>query len=76
MSLPLFDTEPQPAQPLAEGAVLLRGWAARQDAAWIAAEQQVLAQQPLQAAEGGALQQLRCMGLGRRRAPGLWLHAQ
>lgn len=50
MSLPLFNTDPQPAQPLAEGAVLLRGWAARQDAAWIAAVQQVLAQQPLQAA--------------------------
>lgn len=50
MSLPLFDTEPQPAQPLAEGAVLLRGWAARQDAAWIATVRQVLAQQPLQAA--------------------------
>ena len=35
MSLPLFDTEPQPAQPLAEGAVLLRGWAARQDLATV-----------------------------------------
>lgn len=50
MSLPLFDTEPQPPQSIADGAVLLRGWAAALDAQWIAAVQQVLAQQPWQAA--------------------------
>lgn len=46
MSLPLFDVEALPPQALDEGAVLLRGWAAAQDAAWVAAVQQVAAQAP------------------------------
>ena len=50
MTLPLFDAEPQPPQAIAVGAVLLRGWAAVNDTAWIEAVQQVLAQQPFQAA--------------------------
>ena len=50
MTLPLFDAEPQPLQVIADGAVLLRGWAAVNDGEWMAAVQQVLAQQPLQAA--------------------------
>lgn len=50
MTLPLFDTEPQPPQTIADGAVLLRGWAAVNDGEWMAAVQQVLAQQPFQAA--------------------------
>ena len=50
MTLPLFDAEPQPAQTIAQGAVLLRGWAAVNDRQWIAAVQQVLVQQPFQAA--------------------------
>ena len=50
MTLPLFDAEPLPPQAIADGAVLLRGWAGVNDSAWIAAVQQVLAQQPLQAA--------------------------
>jgi DNA oxidative demethylase len=50
MTLPLFDAEPQPPQAIGDGAVLLRGWAAVNDREWIAAVQQVLAQQPFQAA--------------------------
>ena len=50
MTLPLFDAQPLPPQTIADGAVLLRGWAGVNDSAWIAAVQQVLAQQPLQAA--------------------------
>lgn len=50
MTLPLFDAEPLPPQVIADGAVLLRGWAAVHAHAWIAAVQQVLAQQPFQAA--------------------------
>ena len=50
MTLPLFDAEPQPPQAIADGAVLLRGWAAVHDGEWMAAVQQVLAQQPFQAA--------------------------
>lgn len=50
MNLPLFDVEPQDPLPIAEGAVLLRGWAAVNDAQWLAAVRQVLAQQPFQAA--------------------------
>lgn len=50
MTLPLFDAEPLPPQVIAGGAVLLRGWAAVHAHAWIAAVQQVLAQQPFQAA--------------------------
>lgn len=50
MTLPLFDAEPQAPQVIADGAVLLRGWAAVNDQEWIAAVRQVLAQQPLQAA--------------------------
>ncbi len=50
MTLPLFDAEPLPPQAIADGAVLLRSWAAVNDSEWIAAVQQVLAQQPFQAA--------------------------
>lgn len=50
MTLPLFDPEPQTPQPIGDGAMLLRGWAAVNEAQWIAAVQQVLAQQPFQAA--------------------------
>ena len=50
MTLPLFDPEPQAPKPIADGAVLLRGWAAVNEAQWIAAVQQVLAQQPFQPA--------------------------
>lgn len=50
MTLPLFDVQPQAPLQLADGAVLLRGWAVVQDMQWIAAVQHVLAQQPLQPA--------------------------
>lgn len=48
MTLPLFGAQAQAPQPIAEGAVLLRGWAAINDLEWIAAIRQVLAQQPFQ----------------------------
>lgn len=50
MTLSLFAAEPQPPQTMAEGAVLLRAWAAVNDTQWVQAVRQVLAQQPFQAA--------------------------
>lgn len=44
MSLPLFDTPALPPHSLDDGAVLLRGWAAAQDDAWVAAVRSVAAQ--------------------------------
>ncbi|WP_284336169.1 DNA oxidative demethylase AlkB [Comamonas sp. NoAH] len=50
MTFSLFPAEPQPAESIADGAVLLRSWAAVNDGEWVAAVQEVLAQQPFQAA--------------------------
>ena len=46
MTLPLFETEATSPEALDDGAVLLRGWAAAQDAQWIAAVRAVAAQAP------------------------------
>ncbi|WP_027014317.1 DNA oxidative demethylase AlkB [Comamonas composti] len=46
MTLPLFDPAPQPPEPLDDGAMLLRGFAAGQEQWWVAAVQAAVAQAP------------------------------